>query len=67
VLARATQALARERVSIASIHQERASHQYVPVMITTHPAPAGRFERARRRLLALPGIARRHAVMRMLG
>lgn len=67
VLARATQALAREKVSIASIHQERASGRSVPVMITTHPAAAGRFERARRRLLALPGIARRHAVMRMLG
>lgn len=67
VLARATQALAREQVSIASIHQERAKDRSVPVMITTHPAPAGRFERARRRLLALPGIARRHAVMRLLG
>ncbi len=67
VLARATQALAAEKVSIASIHQERARGRSVPVMITTHPAPAGRFEKARRRLLALPGIASRHAVMRLLG
>ncbi len=66
VLARATQALAAESVSIASIHQERSKGRAVPVMITTHPAPAGKFERARRRLLALPGIARRHAVMRLL-
>lgn len=67
VLARATQALAAENVSIASIHQERACGRSVPVMITTHPAPAGKFDRARRRLLSLPGIARRHAVMRLLG
>jgi homoserine dehydrogenase len=66
VLARATQALAAETVSIASIHQERSKGRAVPVMITTHPAPAGKFERARRRLLALPGIGRRHAVMRLL-
>lgn len=66
VLARATQALAREGVSIASIHQERSHGRAVPVMITTHPAPAGKFERARKRLLALPGIGRRHAVMRLL-
>jgi homoserine dehydrogenase len=66
VLARATQALAAETVSIASIHQERSKGRAVPVTITTHPAPAGKFERARRRLLALPGIGRRHAVMRLL-
>jgi homoserine dehydrogenase len=66
VLARATQALAAESVSIASIHQERSKGRAVPVMITTHPAPAGKFERARKRLLALPGIGRRHAVMRLL-
>lgn len=67
VLARATQALAAEGVSIASIHQERPAGRSVPVMLTTHPAPAGKFERARKRLLALPGISKRHAVMRMLG
>jgi homoserine dehydrogenase len=59
-------ALGRERVSIASIHQDRAAgSRAVPVMITTHPAPRLRFERARRRILALGAVAPRHCAMRL--
>lgn len=66
-LARIAGALGREKVSIAAIHQDRASGAAaVPVMITTHPAPRGDFERARRRILALGDVAPRHCAMRIL-
>ncbi len=67
-LARLAGALGREGVSIAGIHQDQArGARAVPVMITTHPAARGRFERARRRILALPEVSRRHCAMRILG
>jgi homoserine dehydrogenase len=51
VLAAITAALARERISIATIHQsQRGRAGKVPVVLTTHPCPAGAFERARRRI-----------------
>jgi len=66
-LARIAGALGRENVSIAAIHQDAASGAAaVPVMITTHPAPRGRFERARRRILALGDVSRKHCAMRFL-
>lgn len=66
-LARIAGALGRESVSIAAIHQDRASGAAaVPVMITTHPAPRGRFERARKRILSLDDVSRRHCAMRIL-
>jgi len=66
-LARIAGALGRESVSIAAIHQDRASGAAaVPVMITTHPAPRGRFERARKRILSLGDVSRRHCAMRIL-
>jgi homoserine dehydrogenase len=66
-LARIAGALGRERVSIAAIHQDRASGAAaVPVMITTHPAKLGDFNRARRRILALGDVSRRHCAMRTL-
>jgi homoserine dehydrogenase len=66
-LARIAGTLGREGVSIAAIHQDRASGAAaVPVMITTHPAARGRFERARRRILALGDVSRRHCAMRIL-
>lgn len=66
-LARIAGALGRESVSIAAIHQDRASGAAaVPVMITTHPAPRGRFESARKRILSLGDVSRRHCAMRIL-
>ncbi|HAZ08548.1 MAG TPA: homoserine dehydrogenase [Elusimicrobia bacterium] len=66
-LARIAAALGREGVSIASIHQDLASGTHaVPVMITTHPSERGRFERARRRILALSAVSARHCAMRIL-
>jgi len=66
-LARIASALGRAGVSIASIHQDLASDaQAVPVMITTHPAERGRFERARRNILALDAVSKRHCAMRIL-
>jgi len=66
-LARIAGALGRERVSIAAIHQDRASGAAaVPVMITTHPAKLGSFNKARRRILALGDVAKRHCAMRTL-
>ncbi|MDE2490004.1 MAG: homoserine dehydrogenase [Elusimicrobia bacterium] len=66
VLAAVAGALGRERVSIASIHQEPARGRAASVTITTHPSPRALFERARRRILALPAVSRRHCAMRML-
>ena len=66
-LARIANALGREGISISAIHQDRASGAAaVPVMITTHPAPRGRFERARRQILSLGDVSRRHCAMRIL-
>lgn len=66
-LARIAGTLARAGVSIASIHQDLASGtRAVPVMITTHPAERGRFERARRLILALGSVSARHCAMRIL-
>ena len=60
-------ALGDEGVSIAAVHQDEAkAGSRVPVMIATHPAPRGRFERARRRILRLAAVAPRHCVMRIL-
>lgn len=66
-LASIAAALGREGVSIASIHQDRAGGtRAVPVMITTHPASRGCFERARRRILSQSAVAPRHCMMRIL-
>ena len=66
-LARIAGALGRENVSIAAIHQDLSvDAAAVPVMITTHPAPRGRFERARRRILSLSAVSSRHCAMRIL-
>jgi homoserine dehydrogenase len=65
-LARIADALGREGVSIAAIHQDLAGAAAVPVIITTHPAPRGRFERARRRILSLSAVSPRHCAMRIL-
>ncbi len=66
-LARIADALGREKVSIAAIHQDKASgSRAVPVMIATHPAPRGRFERARRRILSQSAVLPRHCAMRMM-
>lgn len=66
-LARIAATLGREGVSIASIHQDLAAGaRAVPVMITTHPAERGRFERARKRILALSAVSGKHCAMRIL-
>jgi homoserine dehydrogenase len=66
-LARIAGALGREGVSISAIHQDRSvGSAAVPVMITTHPAPRGRFERARRRILSLSAVSPAHCAMRIL-
>jgi homoserine dehydrogenase len=66
-LSRIAGALGREGVSISAIHQDRSvGAAAVPVMITTHPAPRGRFERARRAILSLSSVSRRHCAMRIL-
>lgn len=66
-LARITDALGREGVSISAIHQDKAEGvKAVPVMIATHPAKLGSFNRARRRILALSAVGPRHCAMRMI-
>ncbi|MBI3565120.1 MAG: ACT domain-containing protein [Elusimicrobia bacterium] len=66
-LARIAGALGRERVSIAAIHQDAPTGAAaVPVLITTHPAARGRFERARRAILGLDAVSPRHCAMRIL-
>lgn len=66
-LARIADALADAGVSIAAIHQDPASgRRSVPVMIVTHPAERGRFERARKRILSLSAVSPRHCAMRMM-
>jgi homoserine dehydrogenase len=66
-LARIAGALGHERVSIAAIHQDRAAGAAsVPVMITTHPAPLGAFNKARKRILSLGDASPKHCAMRIL-
>ncbi len=66
-LARIAGTLGRESVSIAAIHQDRAAGTTsAQVLITTHPATRGRFERARRRILSLGDASPRHCAMRIL-
>ncbi len=66
-LARIADALANAGVSIAAIHQDPASGRHsVPVMIVTHPAERGRFERARKRILSLSSVKSSHCAMRMM-
>ena len=66
-LARIADALGREKVSIAAIHQDKASgSRAVPVMIATHPARYGDFERARKKILRQPAVLPRHCAMRMM-
>jgi homoserine dehydrogenase len=66
-LARIADTLGREKVSIAAIHQDKADGtRAVPVMIATHPAPRGRFERARKRIMALSAVKPEHCAMRIM-
>ncbi len=66
-LARIADALANAGVSISAIHQDPASgRRSVPVMIITHPAERGRFERARKRILSLSSVKPAHCAMRMM-
>lgn len=66
-LSRIAGALGRESISIASLHQDLASGAAaVPVMITTHPAERGSFDKALRRILALGDVAPKHCAMRLL-
>mgnify|MGYP001581178331 CR=1 FL=1 len=67
VLAAAASALAREGISIATIHQSgKRRGGGVPVILTTHPSSSGAFMRARRRIAALAQVGRAATVMRML-
>ena len=66
-LARIADALGREKVSIAAIHQDKSSNAAsVPVMIATHLASRGAFNKARRRIMALAAVRPAHCAMRML-
>jgi len=66
-LARIADALGREKVSIAAIHQDPASgRRSVPVMIVTHPAKRGAFDRARKRILSLAAVKPEHCAMRIM-
>jgi homoserine dehydrogenase len=68
VLARVADALGRRGISIASIHQsDEPGAAGLPIVLTTHPTSHGRFSKALEEILALPTIARRFAVMRLLG
>lgn len=67
VLAAITAALAREKVSIASIHQaERRGASGAAVILTTHPCAAGAFDRALGKITKLARVGARCAVMRLL-
>lgn len=67
VLASIAAALGRRGISIASIHQsDEARAGGVPIVLTTHPARFGAFQKALREVLRLPAVWREHAVMRML-
>jgi len=66
-LARIADALGREKVSIAAIHQDPvAGRRSVPVMIVSHPAPRGDFNRARKRIMALSSVRPEHCAMRIM-
>lgn len=66
-LARIADALGKEKVSIAAIHQDKASgSRAVPVMIATHPASYGQFEKARKTILRQPAVLPKHCAMRMM-
>ena len=66
-LARIADALAREKVSIAAIHQDPAAgRRAVPVMIVTHPAKRGSFDSARKRILSLAAVKPAHCAMRIM-
>jgi homoserine dehydrogenase len=67
VLAKITAALGRRAISISTIHQgDTRQKDGVPIVLTTHPAPQGRFGQALSEILALNSVARRHTVLRML-
>ncbi len=66
-LARIADALGREKVSIAAIHQDKAAGaRAVPVMIATHAATRRAFNSARKRILALAAVKPQHCAMRMM-
>ncbi|MDO8756391.1 MAG: homoserine dehydrogenase [Elusimicrobiota bacterium] len=66
-LARIADALGREKVSIAAIHQDKAAGaRAVPVMIATHLASRGAFNRARKRILSLSAVKPGHCAMRIM-
>jgi homoserine dehydrogenase len=66
-LARIADALGKEKVSIAAIHQDKAAGaRAVPVMIATHPASYGQFEKARKAILRQPAVLPRHCAMRLM-
>lgn len=67
VLSNIAGCLGRCGVSIAQIYQERKPSRFgIPVMLTTHPAPAARVERALRGILALSTVHTSHTHFRML-
>ena len=67
VLASVTAALARRGISIATIHQsDTPAKAGVPIVLTTHPAPHGRFQQALREIARLKAVASRVTVLRML-
>ncbi len=66
-LARIAKTLADAGVSISAICQDPAAgRRSVSVMISTHAAERGRFERARRRILSLAEVKPQHCAMRMI-
>ncbi len=66
-LARIADALGREKVSIAAIHQDKVSgSRAVPVMIATHAAPRRAFESARKAILRQPAVLAKHCAMRLM-
>ena len=66
-LARIADALGKEKVSIAAIHQDKASGaRAVPVMIATHSASRIAFNSALRRILSQAAVLPRHCAMRMM-
>ncbi|UPT74230.1 MAG: ACT domain-containing protein [Elusimicrobiota bacterium] len=66
-LARIADALGREKVSIAAIHQDKASGaRAVPVMIATHAASRHAFNMARKAILRQPAVLSKHCAMRMM-
>ncbi|MBI5210624.1 MAG: homoserine dehydrogenase [Elusimicrobia bacterium] len=68
VLGRIAQALGRQGVSIAHVHQRSrsGSARTVPVVLVTHAAPEGRVRRAIEAVAGRDGVSRRVALMRLL-